>query len=118
MTICIAISASFRRFGPLFQLVDLFFLHLDLPQAGLQLDDRFTLFPHIYDFGALAHRADPAQLDTLLIKENASLLPILVLQLGQVLDHSVDVEALHRFVLLKHRLHLSHLLIKHSEQLG
>lgn len=88
-----------------------------LSQSGLQLDYRFTFFPHVYDFAALAHCADTPKLYALLVQENAPLFAVFVLQFSQVLDQSIDVDTLERFILLKQTLHLPHLLIKHCEEL-
>ena len=115
MLIC---YVSFVLLGSLFQLLDLFLLQGYLAESRLQLDYRFTLLPHIDDFATLADRADAPQFNALFVEENAPLFPILVFQLGQVLDHGVDVDALQRLVLLEQALHLSHLLVEHGEELG
>lgn len=115
MLIC---YVSFVLLGTLFQLLDLFLLQGYLAESRLQLDYRFTLLPHIDDFATLADRADATQFNALFVEENAPLFPILVFQLGQVLDHGVDVDALQRLVLLEQALHLSHLLVEHGEELG
>ena len=91
---------------------------MDFTQAGLQFDDRFALFPHIDNFGALSHSGHSPELDTLLIEEDAPFFAAFIFKLGQIFDHCVDVEALHALILLQQALHLPNLLIKHGEELG
>jgi len=57
----------FVGFCSLFQFVYFFFFELDFSQASLQFDDRFTFFPHVNDFGSLAHCAYAPQFNALLI---------------------------------------------------
>ena len=87
--------------GFLFQLLYLFLLALNLSEPCLQFEYRFALFPHIDNFSALSHGADPAEFDALLIQEHPSFLSILVFQLCQVLYQCVDIEPLHVLILLQ-----------------
>ena len=92
--VCIIILVPLVLLCTLLHLLNLLLLQGYLSESRLQLDYRFAFLPHIDDFAPLADCADAPQFDTLLVKENSSLLPILVFQLGQVLYHGIDVDAL------------------------